>query len=235
MALTATYTSRGFEPVGHLFGFNPNPRPYLLTPNTAFSKGDKVVLTAGKVAKAAANATNVLGVMAEAFTTTTNPSAADTYGKVYDDPFMIYRCTFADHLDSTATDGTTTTLIDTTLATSADNDWNGALVYIYEGTNAGTVQTVKTYTGATDTLTFEKAAPAAYDITSKYIMLGVGSAGDVINIGRPGVNLKDENTIDANAATASDAGPLVMVHTPLEDLKNLMMRVYIRKHLYNTL
>lgn len=235
MTLTATYTSRGFEPVAHLFGFTPNPRPYLLTPNTAFSKGDMVVLTAGKVAKAAANATDVLGVMAEAFTTTTNPSASDTYGLVYDDPFQIFRCTFSDHTDSTATGGTTTTLADTALSTSSNDDWNGALLYVYGGTNKGALLTVKDYVGATDTLHFEEAQPAAFDTTSTYIMLGVGSAGDVINIGRPGVDLKDENTIDANAATASNAGPLVMVHTPLEDIKNLMMRVLIRKHLYNTL
>lgn len=233
MALTANRTSKGYEFVRNLMGFPANPVMYELTPDTAFSKGDMVVLTNGKVAKAAANAANVLGVIDQTFTTTTNPAAATTLGPVLDNPFNVYRCTFSDHRDATATGGSTTTLVDTALSTSSDDDWNGALLYIYEGTNAGHLRTVKDYTGSSDTLTVEEAYPAACDTTSKYILLGVGAAGDVINIGRPGVNLKDENTIDANAATAAEAGPLVVTPTPLDDIKNLMLHVMIRKHNYN--
>lgn len=236
MTLTASRTTDGFELVGNLLGISDQGVEYEMTPNTAFSRGDMVVLTAGKVAKAAAGAANVLGVMAEAFTTATNPAAATTKGRVYDNPFNIYKCSFADHLDSTATGGTTTTLVDTALTTSTDNDWNGALLYIYEGKAAGSLRTVKDYTGASDTLTVEEPFPEAPDTTSKYIMLGLGgaAASDVINIGSVGVNLKDENTIDANATIASEAGPLVVMPTSLDDIKNLMLRVMVRKHLYNS-
>lgn len=237
MALTANRTTEGFEVVGNLtLGETPNPVEYELTPNTAFSRGDMVVLTYGKVAKAAANATNVLGVMAEAFTTSTNPTAGLTLGRVYDHPFNIYLCTFSDHTDSTATGGTTVTLLDTALATSADNDWRGALLYVYEGSAQGCLRTVSAYTGASDTLTVTYPFYEAPTITSKYIMLGVGGAAnnDVINIGKIGIDLKDENTIDGNATVAAEAGPLVVMKTPLEDIKNLRLRVMVRKHLFNS-
>lgn len=234
MALTASRTSNGFEPVRSLTNQPMVPNEYELTPNTAFTKGDMVVLTLNKVAKAAANATEVLGVIAQSFTTTTNPSAATTKGRVYDDPNIIYRCTFADHLDSTATGGTTTTLVDTALSTSTDNDWNGALLYIYAGTNAGALRTVTDYTGASDTLTVSEAFGAACDTTTKYILLGFGatSGNNVIGIGTIGVDLKDENTIDANATIASEAGPLEVMPTSVDDIKNLMLNVRIRKHLH---
>lgn len=235
MTLTATKTSAGFEPVFNLaLGHIPNPIKFELTPNTAFSKGDAVVLTDGKVAKAAANAANVLGVMAEAFTTSTNPSAERTMGMVYCHADNVYRCTFSDHRDATATGGTTTTLVDTAISQSTNDYWNGAMVYIYEGANGGTLLTVKDYTGSSDTLTFEEVLPEACDTTTKYIMLGygTGATGDVINIGSFGVDLKDENTIDADATIAAEAGPLVVMPTPKDEIKNLMLRVMFRKHLF---
>lgn len=234
--LSANRTSDGFELVGNMMNVADNGVEYELTPNTAFTKGDMVVLTYGKVAAAAANATNVLGVIAESFTTSTNPSSATTKGKVYTNPFNVYRCTFSDHTDSTATGGTTTTLVDTALSTSTDHDWRGALLYIYEGTNAGCLRTVKDYTGSSNTLTVEEAFPAACDTTTKYILLGAGSVtgDDVINIGKIGVDLKDANTIDANATVASEAGPLVVLPTPIEEIKNLMLRVMLRKSVFNT-
>lgn len=231
MALTAFRATDGFEPVRHLKNQPIIAHEYELTPNTAFSKGDMVVLTTGKIAKAAAGATNVVGVMAQAFTTTTNPSAATTLGRVYDDPDTVFRCTFSDHRDGTATSGSTTTLADTGLSTSTDDDWNGAYLYIYAGTNAGLARTVKDYTGATDVLTVEEAYPSAVDTTSKYILLGAGGSADVINVGKVGVDLKDENTIDGNATVASEAGPLKVEKIYPEDL---MMDVTIRKHIYKT-
>lgn len=236
MSYTANRTTNGFELIGNLLNVTDNGREYELTPNTAFSKGDMVVLTNGKVAKAAANAANVLGVMAESITAADNPTAGITYGKVYDNPFNIYRCSFADQTDSTATGGTTTTLIDTGLATSTNDVWNGALLYIYEGTNAGCIRTVTDYVGATDTLHFQ-AMPASCDTTSKYILLGnAGKAGDVINVGTASIDLKDENTIDANAAvidtdTSAEKGPLAALAI---NPANLTMDVLVRKHLFNT-
>ena len=236
MAYTASRTTNGFELICNLLNVTDNGREYELTPNIAFSKGDMVVLTNGKVAKATASAANVLGVMAESITAADNPAAGITYGKVYDNPFNIYRCSFADQTDSTATGGTTTTLIDTGLTTSTNDVWNGALLYVYAGTNAGCIRTVTDYEGSNDTLTFQ-AMPAACDTTSKYIILGLASkAGDVINVGTVGVNLKNENTIDANAAvinadTSAEIGPLAALAI---NPANLTMDVLIRKHLFNT-
>lgn len=230
MAHTANRTTNGFELIGNLMGVPDNGRDYELTPNTAFVKGDMVVLTAGKVAKAAANASNVLGVMAESVTAADNPAAGYTKGKVYDNPFNIYRCTFSDQTDSTATGGTTTTLVDTGLSTSSDDYWNGAMLYVYDGTNKGCVRTVSDYTGSSDTLTVTYPFPDACDTTTKYIILGAAGSGDVINIGSVGVDLKDENTIDGNATIGSEAGPLAVLDiNPAE----LMMDVVIRKHRFN--
>ena len=231
MAHTANRTTKGFELIGNLLNVTDNGRNYELTPNTAFVKGDMVVLTKGKVAKAAANAVNVLGVMAESVAAADNPAAGLTYGKVYDNPFNIYRCTFGDQVDSTATGGTTTTLVDTALSASTDDYWNGALLYVYDGTNKGCLRTISDYTGTSDTLTVTYPFPAAPDTTTKYIILGGAAAdSDTINVGSVGVDLKDENTIDANATIASEAGPLAVLGiNPAE----LMMDVIIRKHRYN--
>jgi hypothetical protein len=231
MTLTATRTTPGFELLHNLMGFAPNPTLYPLTPNTAFTQGDMVVLTNGLVAKAAAGATNVLGVMAETITTTDNPSGNRKLATVHDNPFNVYRCSFSGHRDATATGGTTTTLVDTTLATSTDGVWTGALLYIYDGPNAGEWRIVAGYTGATDTLTVTKPFPTAITNASKYILLGNGSAaGDVISTGTVGVDLVDENTIAAGATVASEAGPLVVLSI---DPANLTMDVLIRKHRYN--
>jgi len=228
----APRATQGFEWQYNWLGSRANTSPWLLTPNTAFSKGDMVVLTYGKVAKAAATGTNILGVMGASITTTQNPAASETYAPVWCNPFDIFRCTFADHIDSVATGGTTVTLLDTTLAASTDNYWRGALLYIYEGPGKGDIRRVASYTGATDTLTVSRAFSATPTTATKYILLGYGGAlDDTIYQGRVGVDLKDENTIDANAASASEAGPLLVVEI---DPENLWMDVMIRKHLFNS-
>lgn len=231
MAYTAPRVSQGFELIGNMFGPAPNPNKYILTPNTAFNKGDMVVLTNGMVAKAAAGATNVLGVMAKSYTTTENPAAKQTWGLVYDNPFNIYRCSFDDHRDAVATGGTATTLIDTNLSTSNNDVWNGAMLWIYDGPGAGDVRIVKDYVGANDTLVVEEPFSAVPTTASKYILLGeAGAVGDVIFPGATGVDLKDENTIDASAPNKDGDGPLAVLAI---DFPNLMMTVLIREHLYN--
>lgn len=233
MALTATRITDGFEPVyNKVMQQIPNPVKYELTPGTAFAKGDVVVLTNGKVAKASAGATNVLGVMAQSVTATQNPAGATTYGDVYDQPQNVYRCTFTGHRDATATGGSTTTLVDSTMGAAADDRWAGALLYVYEGAGAGSIRTVKAYTSATRTLTVEQPFAVAIDTTSKYILLGNASAaGDVINVGSYGVNLSGANRIAAGGTVASEAGPLVV--TAINPAK-LTMDVVIRKHLFHT-
>lgn len=231
MALVASRITMGFEFVRNLAGFAPNPVDYELTPGEAFQKGDLVVFNNGKVTKATASTTGqVLGVMAETITASLDDI---TYGKVYDNPFNVYRVTFADHRDATATGGSTTTLVDTTLPTSADDVWNGALLYVYEGPGAGSIRTVADYTGATDTLTVTKPFPEAITSASKYILLGAAAVvGDVINVGKAGIVLKDSRTVDANASVLSggnEVGPLACVAIYPKDL---MMDVIIRKHLF---
>lgn len=232
MTLAAKRTSIGFEPIyNKSLGSVPNPVKYELTPNTAFDKGDMVVLTAGKVAKAAAaSVTNILGVMAESIAQADNPATGLTFGAVYDHPDNVYRVTFCDQNDSTATGGTTTTLIDTGLSTSTDDVWNGALLYIYEGPAAGSVRTVSDYTGTSDTLTVTNPFPTAPTTASKYIILGAASeANDVINVGARGLVLKDEARVDANASrlsSAAEVGPLVCLDISPADL---MMDVMISR------
>lgn len=233
MALTANRVTDGFEPVyNKLMGSVPNPVKYLLTPGITFLRGDAVVLSAGKIAKAAANGVNILGVMAETVLAAANVAATTTYGYVYDNPFNVYRCTFSGHRDGTATSGTTTTLVDTGLATSTDSVWNGALLYVYEGPGAGSIRTVKAYTGTTDTLTVEEAFTEAITSASKYVLLGAAAAaGDVINVGSVGINLVDENTISAGGTIATEAGPMAVLAI---NVRELMMDVVFRKHLFNT-
>ena len=104
------------------------------------------------------------------------------------------------------------------------------MLYVYAGTNAGCIRTVTGYVGGTHTLHFQ-AMPAACDTTTKYIILGgAAAASDSINVGSVGVNLKDENTIDANATIASEAGPLAVLGI---NPANLTMDVVVRKHRFN--
>jgi len=233
MAHTASRTSVGFEPIyNKTVTTIPNPVAYELTPNTAFSQGDMVVLTGAKVAKAAAGSVSgILGVMAESITTADNPAAGLTYGKVYDHPDNVYRCTFSGQLDSTVDSGTTTTIVDSALSTATDDIWNGALLYVYEGTNKGSIRTISDFDHASDTLTVTHPFPAAPDTTTKYIILGDASeANDAINVGMSGIVLADENTIDVTASRLDSAalvGPLVCVGA--SKVADLMLDVMIRR------
>ncbi len=230
MAFAASRTTQGFELVGNLMGVPDNGTEYEMTPSLAVVKGDMLVLTAGKVALAAAGATNVLGVAAE---TKTAHATELTKILVYDNPFNIYECSCSDMQDKTCTGGTTTTLIAQMDVHDADDDHNGGYLYVYEGTNKGHGRTVSDYTHADDTLTVANPFPAACDTTTKFIFFGEGDDGgaSVINVGTVGVNLKDENTIDANAAVDNVDGPLACLGI---DGANAIMRVIIIKHRYNS-
>lgn len=233
MTLAASRISVGFEPIyNKTLNAIPNPVAYELTPATAFAQGDMVTITEGKLAKAAAGTVaNVVGVMAESISAANNPAGTITYGKVYDHPDNVYRCSFADHRDAAATGGDIDTLIDTALSTSSNDVWNGALLYVYEGPSAGSIRTVSDYVGASDSLDVDQDFPEAITTASKYILLGAGAeANDVINVGLGGIVLKDENTIDANAGRLSSAvkvGPLVCVGA--SKVADLMLDVMIRR------
>lgn len=232
MTLSASRTTAGFELVGNLMGVPDNGMEFVLTENTAFSKGDMVVLTNGKVAKAAANATKVLGVMAESFTTTTNPDASETLGKVYTNPYNIYRCSFTGHLDGTATaSGSSTTVLVNSSLSATDDYWIGAYLYIYEGTNAGCWRIVSDSDSSDTSITVEDPFPAAIDATSKFILLGEGtSAANLVLAPGANIDIVDENTLDSNATNASDVGPCTILRIFPADL---MMDVIIKNHLFN--
>ena len=230
MAFSASRTTQGFELVGNLLGIPDNGTAYEMTPSLAVKKGDMLVLTNGKVALAAAKATNVLGVAAE---TKTAHATTRTDILVYDNPFNLYDCSCSDMQDKTCTGGTTTTLVAQMDNHDTDDDHKGGFLYIYEGTNKGHSRTVSAYTHADDTLTVAEPFPQACDTTTKFIFFGEGdeAGASVINVGTVGVDLKDENTIDANAAVDQVDGPLLCLGI---DGANAIMRVMIIKHLYNS-
>jgi hypothetical protein len=234
MALTATRTTRGFELLSNMtvvYSDEGSQGDYILTPGVAFSMGDMLVVTNGKLAKAAAGAAAVIGVLTHDVAIADNPATARVKPRIWRNPGNVYRCSFVDHRDSTATGaGTTTTLVDSGLIGGGDNIWAGALLYIYEGPGAGETRILTASTSASGTLTFTDPLSIATSIATKYILLGVGAAGVNITPGVYGVNLKDEKTIDANATTANEAGPLaVRGINPAE----LTMDVVIRKHVFS--
>jgi len=233
MTLAASRITVGFEPIyNKTLSPIPNPVDYELTPAEAFTRGDMVTIVAGKITKATAGTvTDVVGVMAESVAAADNPSGKITLGKVYDHPDNVYRVTFVDQFDGIADAGSTTgKILDAAIATSANDVWNGALLYVYEGPAAGSVRTVSDYVGATDELLVDTPFPVAPTTDSKFILLGAGAeANDVINVGLGGIVLKDSKTVDANAGRLSSAtkvGPLVCLDIRPADL---MMDVMIRK------
>lgn len=239
MTHVAKRTTVGFEPSYNKNGFSPNPVPYELTPNTAFSKGDMVVLTGGKVAKAAAGSVaGLLGVMAHSVAQAANPADKITYGLVYDNPDMVYKVSIADARNYTATGGNanklTVTAADGGLTTA--DVFNGGMLYVYEGKNKGAIRTITDYAAAANVATFTVTAPfdVQCDTTTKFVICGGGSeANDAINVGTSGILLKDSQRVDGDADILDSAalvGPLVCVAM---DLENLTMDVMIRrsKHL----
>lgn len=74
-----------------------------------------------------------------------------------------------DIVHSTATGGTTTTLVDTgKLDLFSDDSLNGAWVYIHTGTELGTERAITDFTGSTGTITVTEAWSAGPDSTSQY-------------------------------------------------------------------
>ena len=226
MTLVAPRTTQGFELIGNLMQVVDNGSEWEITPSLALKQGDAVVLTAGKVAKAAAGATNILGVMAEAVTA---HATTKTMGRVYTHPYNVYRVSFVDHFDGTATGGTTTTLVAQLPVHDTDDDWNGALLYVYAGTNKGQERIISDYAHGTDTLTWTEPMPAACDTTTKFIILGEGdeAGASVIHRGTVGINLKNEYSVDANAAVDAVDGPCAALNIYPADL---MMDVVFIKH-----
>ena len=230
MPFTPTRKTVGFEPAGSIAGFPANPVPYELKPNEAFTKGDVVKFEYGKIVRADDSDTSgIVGVMAETVKQEDNPSDGLTYGLVYDSPFRIYRVTMdvpADcrkqgHDDSNANRLSVLVKDDET----TDQTFRGALLYVYEGTNKGSIRTVSAMTGdGTDEVyTVTKAFPKRCDSTTKFIILGDDSAADrPVNVGTR-VLLDDHKQVDAGGNPTS--GPFLVRAIYPEDL---MMDVVLR-------
>lgn len=67
--------------------------------------------------------------------------------------------------------GTTTTLVDTSL-TGPDDLWNGGIVFILSGTQAGKTATITDYVKLTGTITFAPALAGAPGAGDKYALCG---------------------------------------------------------------
>ena len=232
MPMLVARKTEGFERVGNLAGFPANPRKYELTPGIAFQRGDLVALDGGRVVKATPSSARILGVMAETIAAEDNPSGKTTFGAVYDHPLDIFRASIAGHVDSTATGGTLTTLVDSALPAAVADAYVGGVLYIYEGPGAGAVRTVVDYDEVSKTLTVNEPFPAAPTAATKYVLIGAGDAAkDGINAGTVGAAV-DANARSIDAATSPGTGPLTVLAV---DPKGLTCDVIIAKHQYAAL
>lgn len=137
--------------------------------NTAIKPGQVVTLTGGLVVAQAVNGTNaIIGVAAERHTgvsTSIYPRDYGTVISVWRNPLQAFQCAAP---KITATGGTATTIIDTTLAaTFADDDFNGGYAKLVEKADAstntdpiGTVYTISDYDKDTTTMTIDTAGGA---------------------------------------------------------------------------
>jgi hypothetical protein len=236
VTLTARRATRGFEPLFNLTKPADDPvANFELTAGDTFNEGDMIVWSGGKLVPAAAGAVNVAGIMAAngyndpvTGLSAAVPSASRTFGKVYANPFNVYRCTFTGHRDAAATSAGSTTTINDSGLTQAAGYWVGAMLYIYAGSGKGSTRTVSS--SAVGSLTFATPLPIATDTTTNYILLGAATAAnDAINVGTAGVNVSSQSAINAGGTVVGEAGPLVVVSI---DPANLWMDVVIRKHNY---
>lgn len=200
MTHSATNTN-GFEFKYNKLGFPTNPVEYELTPNTAISQGTPVVISTpatGGLAKVSALSSGtvnkqktILGVMAETFTTTTNPTSAQTYGKVYDNPFNVYKVSFANHYDGTVgTASSIATVLNTGVSCgTGTSNLAGALVYVYEGPAKGDIRTITSNTSA-GVATVAPGFSASPTTLSKIIITAQKSSGGFtaygLNVGTVG-------------------------------------------------
>jgi hypothetical protein len=163
MALTATAT-KGFERSGSITGTAPLIMDFVAVPNAAITQGALMSLNNLQTLSATTNLNKVLvaagdtlfmGPAMETHTTTTNATASETGCRIEINPDSLFRVTFTNHLDFTADAGSTTTVVDTDLADTADAN-TGGLLYCYEGNNKGESRLVTDYNDTT-TLTVSKA------------------------------------------------------------------------------
>ena len=175
-------------------------REYDVARSTAIAEGQVVKLSDGLVVPVATPETGaILGVAAESHSGVAdalNPRANGARILVIDDPGAVYQCKAPEVAQSDGT-ASATTLIATaaTLATFADDDFNGGYVRLVrkaaDSTNAdpvGRVRRITDFTAATNTFTLESGGtPCEGDVYAVFPPVGfakggLGSAHDTLGL-----------------------------------------------------
>ena len=245
MALTATAT-QGFESYRNL-----DAEEILLIPGTAattFTRGDAIKITNGVAAVASAGDA-AIGVCTKSVTTPATSVAFPLptgyqYGlEESPDSTLVpvqlfasagtplFQVTFQNHLDITVSAYSSATPSLTLGAgdkTGADDDLNGALVYVYEGPGIGEVNVITDYVNATGVCTLARKFATDLTASSKCIILGgetgVGSFG-VGFFGRCDIS-SDGTKVDTD--DGADNGPIsvcIDYRETADFLKNLKLPV----------
>jgi len=113
----------------------------------------------------------------------------------------------------TADSGSEGTLIDDAL-TQADDFWNGAIVLMRTGNNAGLARTIVDFNAASDTLSFEPDFPYAIAAGDEYTIVGAPAHADIL-LG----NNNADNQADTSAVTENDDGSI------LERLEGILQKI----------
>ena len=93
-------------------------------------------------------------------------------------PATVLSGWMAQGVNLTADSGTTTTLVDASVALDGpDGRWNGAMLLFRSGTNSGRTALVTDFDNASDTLTFTPAMPDAVTTEAYTLIPGLGRAG----------------------------------------------------------
>lgn len=220
----------GFEFSHNLAGFAPNPVQYILKPNTEFKKG----MLVGMAPQSSANAYEIfpwinttridqnilVGVMAEDIKQADNPATGLTYGMVYDNPYNVYNASFipgANGSIAVLTDATHTTVTSIKVDEAFDNNnrVRGALIYFYDGPNAGQLRTIASTDATNDKLVWTKPLPQLPTPDSKFYVTchaGLDTAGAVANVGSVGVSADaTSRKILTNVALNAAQQPIIVV------------------------
>lgn len=197
-------------------------REYDIAYNTAIKAGQVVALSGGLVVAAAANITTaILGIAAEdhgGAADALNPRANGTKIMVFDSPHLVMRQK-APQL--TATGGSITTFVSTSMAAFANDDLNGGFIKLVEkGANSentdpiGAVREITDHVGADKTLTISSG--------------GKVCSGDVYEIYPPIGFAKGNLDSDRQAVvlTATAALPLQVVQNARDGYLGLMAKLH---------
>ena len=166
-------------------------REYDIATSTAIKVGQVVKLSGGKVVSAIAAETGaILGIAAENHSGSAdplNPRSNGTKIMVYDSPHLVMQCPAP---QVTATGGSATTFVSTSLAAFSDDDLNGGYIKLVakgsSSTNTdeiGAVREITDHAGSTKTLTVPTGGTiCSGDVYEIYPPLGFGKGNLDTNI-----------------------------------------------------